>query len=467
MEVGDLTMDPGDHGQITAGQGVVYEGLEEDEAPELFLQLASDAQANADAIQAVLEESPVDVLGENTQVKIQTDAGPVDADETLLRTADADRSTRDIGAVQQDGQVSLAADATLGAPPSVDERPRSGGDRSNTGMIMLGGGALIAALLFDFDDEDETALADWEGATSDRRTTTSFAGIRSGNAIEHRARSGSLEHWTRTFAGDSPTLTGGGAGTLRGVATGLDVRLAGGFRLGVTAMPELSMSSGPGPASDYGSGLDGSYYVFRSGWSGAHLFTDTALSRGHYRAQSLYNNPVAGGVLGGELGLAQRQVHGRAGARLGFGSFQATPSLSLFSGSLRQGAHTAGSASLRAEVPGVFQRYQGWKAALTLAPSGWLEGPQALRWRPGLHLASTRTRTQGPAMLDVQQSDKAGVLSFSSQARVRALPQTVHSFGASVSAMRSDSWRLRLGYAGMVVDDEPIHAAVARLHVRF
>ena len=467
VEVGDLAADAGDHGQITAGQGVIYEGLEEDEAPELFLQLAPTARANADAIQAALEENPVDVLGENTRLKIQSDAGPVDAGETRLSTTDADGSAREIGSLQEDGQVSLAADATLGEPPPVEERPRSGGGGGNAGVILLGGGALIAAVLMDSLGEDETALAEWERATSDRRTTTSFAGIRSGNAIEHRVRSGGLEHWTRTFAGDSPTLADGAAGTLRGIATGLDANLAGGFRLGAAAMPELSMSSGPGPASEYDSSLNGSHYSFRGGWRGAHLFTDATLSQGRYRAQSLFDNPVSGGFLGGEFNLVRRQVHGRAGARLGFGSLRATPSLSLFSGSLRQDAHTAESASLRAEVPGVFQRYQGWKAALNLAPSDWLGGPRALRWRPGLHLASMRTRTQGPAMLDVRQSDKAGVLSFSSQARARALPHTVHSFGASVTAMRSDSWRLRMGYAGMVVDDEPIHAAVARLSVPF
>ena len=467
VEVGDLTADAEDHGLITAGQGVIYEGIEENEAPELFLQLASNAAANADAIQAVLEESPIDVLGEDTRVKIQTDAGPVDAGETRLSTTDADGSAREIGSVQEDGEVSLAADATLGEPPPVDERPRSGGGGGNAGVILLGGGALIAAVLMDSLGEDEIALADWETAASDRRTTTSFAGIRSGNAIEHRVRSGGLEHWTRTFAGNAPTLAGGAAGTLRGIATGLDAKLAGGFHLGVTAMPELSMSSGPGPASEYDSSLNGSHYSFRGGWRGAYLFTDATLSQGRYRAQSLFDNPASGGVLGGEFGLAQRQVHGRAGAQLGFGSLQATPSLSLFSGSLRQDAHTAESAALRAEVPGVSQHYQGWKAALNLAPSGWLEGPRTSRWRPGLHLASMRTRTRGSSMVDVRQSDKAGVLSFSSRARARALPQTVHSFGASVTALRSESWRLRMGYAGIVVDDEPIHAAVARLHVRF
>ena len=467
VEVGDLTEDEADHGRITAGGGVIYEGLEENEAPVLFLQLASDALVNADAIQTVLEETPIDVLGVNTRVRIQTDEGPVDASDTRLSTADEDGSTGEIGSVQQGGQVTLADGVMLIDSGTPVEPSTSRGGRSNNGLALLGGGAIIAALIFDFFDDEETALADWEEGTANRSTTTSFGGLRSGHTVEHRERTGGLEHWTRTFAGDSPTLAEGTAGIVRGVATGFDARLGRGFHLGLAAMPELSISSGPGPASDYDSSLEGSRYSLRGGWDGASLFVDANLSKGRYRAQSLFDNPVAGGVLSGEFGLAHSRIQGRTGARFGLGALRATPSLSLFSGSLRKNAHTAESASLRADVPAISQRYDGWKAGLDLAPSGWLKGPRALSWRPGLHLGSMRTRTQGPAAFGVRQSDKAGVLSFSSQTHARALPRTVHSFGASVSAMQSDSWRLRLGYAGLVVDGEPVHAAVARLHVRF
>jgi len=471
--VGDLTEDAGGHGRITAGGGVIYQGLEEDEAPEMFLRLGSDVLDRAGAIQTVLEESPIDVLGDDTRVRRQTDAGPVDVDETRLSTADPDGSTRAIGSVQADGQVDLAAGVTLvaqaptGDPTPWTEQGRSGSGRPNTGLMLAGGGALFAALIFDSLDDEETALADWDEATGERRTLTSFGGIRSGHALEHRVRTGGIEQWTRTFAGDAPIVSAGATGTARGVAMGLDARLGRGFRVGMAAMPDFSLSASAGPASAYDSRLDGRHFAIRGDWSGASLFASAVLSRGHYRAQSLFDNPVAGGVLSGESGLAHSRIQGRAGARLGLGPVRATPLLSLFSGSLRQAAHVALSASLRADVPAFSQRYDGWKAGLDLTPSGWLQGPWALRWRPGLHLASTRTRTHGPAAVNLRQSDRAGVLGFSSAAGVRALPSTVHSFGASLSAMQSDSWRFRLGYVGLVVDGEPVHAAVGRLHVRF
>ena len=468
IEVGDLTEDLADHGRITAGGGVVYEGLAEGEDPAMYLQLRSDVADDSDAVQMALEATPIDVLGDDSRVRVQTDAGAVDAESTRLLTADADGASREIGSVGMDGEVTLAEGATLGPPPPVVEPPvpESGGSR--TGALALGGGALLAAILFSSFDDDEMALADRDEAMTDRRRTrTSFGGLRSGHALEHRVRTGGFEQWTRAFTGDSPAVSDGAAGTLKGVATGLDARLAGGFRLGATAMPELSLAGAGGPASGHDTSLEGSHYSLRGGWSGASLFADAAWSQGRYRARTLFENPAAGGVLGGEHGLARSQVRGRVGARLGFGRLRAAPSLSLFSGTLRQGAYTAESAALRAEVPGLSQRYDGWKARLDLAPASWLEGPRSLRWRPSVHLASTRTRTHGPAVLEVSQADKAGVLGFSSRAGVHALPRTVHGFGAGVTAMRSEAWRLRLGYAGMVVDGDPFHAAVARLRVRF
>ena len=107
------------------------------------------------------------------------------------------------------------------------------------------------------------------------------------------------------------------------------------------------------------------------------------------------------------------------------------------------------------------------QARLDLAPPGWRDGPGALRWRPGAHLSTPRTRTRVPAWLDVRQSDRGGVLSFTSRARVQALPWTVHAFGASLTAKRSDRLRFRAGYAGMMVDGEPVHGAVAGLSMRF
>ena len=56
IEVGDITVNEDDHGRITAGGGVIYEGLDEQESPELFMQIGADAADNRDAIQARLQQ---------------------------------------------------------------------------------------------------------------------------------------------------------------------------------------------------------------------------------------------------------------------------------------------------------------------------------------------------------------------------------------------------------------------------
>ena len=106
---------------------------------------------------------------------------------------------------------------------------------------------------------------------------------------------------------------------------------------------------------------------------------------------------------------------------------------------------------MRAEVPGLSQRYRGWKAGPELAPSWWLGSEGTLRWRPELHASTMRTRTANAGVFDLLQSDKAGVLSFTSRAWAQWMPGTVHTIGASVTAMRSQAWRLRSGHAGFEI----------------
>ena len=569
IEVGDITRDATDHGRITAGGGVIYEGLATQDSPELFMQIGADAADNRDAIQARLqqEETRIDVLGQDTNVlrRADADSQSVAAEATLMTVGD-DGTAQTIGTLSDDGtavvqcpegqvgtppncttppppmcpegqvgtppdcttpeppmcpagqvgtppdcttpeppmcpagqvgtppdcttpeppmcpagQVGTPPDCTtpeppmcpagqVGTPPDCKTPPRGDdGGSSNAGAILVGGGAAaaLAVYLFDLFDSEEPALAEYDETWTGSRSTTSFAGIRSGHFREHRVRTGAVEQWTRAFAGDSSALAGGVEGAVQGVALGMDAKLPGGFSVGVSMMPDVAVSARRGPALNFGANVEGGRYALRGGWRADALFVDTNLSHGSYRTHSLIENPAAGGLLGGELGFTQSHTQGRAGMRLDLGGLRATPSVALFAGSLRQDAYTARGAAVSAQVPGISQRYAGWRAKLDLAPSGWLDGPGALHWRPSLHLGTTRTHTSGPTGLDVRQSDREGVLSFTSRATVKALPRTVHGIGASLVAARSDAWNFRIGYAGMVVDGEPVHAAVARVMIRF
>ena len=494
IEVRDVTLVPGDHGRITAGGGVIWQGLAEGEDPSMHLEIAAGPEGKQEEIEAALQQpqSAIQVLSEGTPASTRADAeSDPAAAQVTLKASGADGAVQDVGVVAGDGKarVRLAEGQRIGLPagieppkpPAPEPEPETsaaegppapaskGGGGSSAAPLLIGGaGVLLAAWLSDlFDAEEEAALADWEEQGPRGRTSASLAGLGAGHFEERRVRSGGLEQWSRAFAGRLPSAAGGATGAIRGAALGLHARLGRGFHLGVTAMPDLSVSSHAGPASEFGSDSHGGYYAVRGGWRADALFANVGLSRGSYRVRSLIGNPAAGGALGGELDLVQGHARARAGVRLDLGGLRATPALTLFSGSLRQGGYTARGAALLAEAPGFSQRYQGWKARLDLAPSGWRDGPGALRWRPGAHLSTTRTRTRGPAWLDVRQSDRGGVLSFTSRARVQELPRTVHAFGASLTAKRSDRLRFRAGYAGMMVEGEPVHGAVAGLSVRF
>ena len=477
IEIGDITANAEDHGRITAGGGVIYEGLGDDESPEMFLQIAYDAGDDKDAIGAALETTPIQVLGEGTNIRTDGDPQPTGVE---LKAVDGTV----VGNVSGEGTAVVEAGRAgdIGIAPRIDVSPSSpppppsggSGSGGDAGALLIGGGAaVLGAWLFDvFDlfDSEAAALADYEDTGSRKRAILPDTGILTGHSAEHRVRNGDFEAWTRAFAGASPTFAGGAGGaegTVTGFAMGVDAEFPGGFHLGASVMPRVSVSSRPGPASDFGAGLDGTRYAARAGWRGGAFFTGVDISRGAYRASSMFDNPAAGGALGGEFDLAQDHVQAKAGMRLGLGGLRATPSLSFFSGSLHQGTHAAHGGALRADIPEFTQRYRGWKAGFGLAPSGWLDGPRSMRWRPSLHAGTTHTRTTAPASLDVRQSDRAGVLSFTSAARAQGMPRTVHSIGAGVSAKRSDAWGLRVGYAGMVVDGEPDHAVLARLRVRF
>ena len=122
---------------------------------------------------------------------------------------------------------------------------------------------------------------------------------------------------------------------------------------------------------------------------------------------------------------------------------------------------------MRAEIPGISQRYTGWKLGMNLTSSDWIQGSGNIRWRPALHLMTMATDTDGPSAVNLRQSDRLGALDFSSQADVRELPGRASLFGASALVKRSDHLSLRMGYAGMEIDGEYQHAVMARYRYQF
>lgn len=450
--------DPSAPPQITAGGGITFDGDE-----ELFLQVTPAITATGE--QRYLNQlrtangNPIangtPVRGRTGQVALRTARGPA-------TVVDVGHIPLDNGATQATGTIATAGVRlgvmSLDAPSDLDEAAipilPSAGPR-----LSLGGGVSgLGASLFSLLDSEVLRYADQEPVGNAGPAMTSF--------VESRDGDDGLEYWARVWVGDTPTLAGGIEATVRGVALGVDIPLDGGFRLGVSAAPEMSVSSAPlGRGSAAGARLDGARYAAWSNWRGEIFHAGASASRGRYRAQSILDNPVAGGGLASEFDLTQDHVQLGAGARFVLNGVQVAPSLSVFSGALRRDAHTAEGAVFRVDVPAFSQRYSGWKSEIAVSPKQWLPGPGILRWQPALRLYAQRTRTAGPATVELVQHDRAGVLSFTSSADVSGLPGSVYGFSATVDALRSDDWQLQLGFVGMQADGDYEQMMLVRLRM--
>ena len=457
--------DPSAPPKITAGGGITFDGDE-----ELFLQIAP-------AITATKEQTYLNQL--NT-----ANGNPI-ADGTMisgrtgqvaLRTARSPSTVADVGHIPL---VNAATNATgtvassgvrLGVfdldapenltdltvlPLSQSESAIPGSSPSAPGFALSGATmGFGAALMSLFESETFGFEEDREARAGDALARLAF--------LESRTRDGGLEYWVRSWFGDAPALAGGIEATVRGAALGVDMPLGKGLRLGASTSPVLSVSTGAS-----GARLDGARYAAWSRWSGEVVHASASASHGRYRAQSVLDNPVAGGGLASEPDLVHDHLQLSAGARIRWGTVQFEPSLSVFSGSLHEGAHTAEGPAFRAEVPVFSQRYSGWRSEISLSPGRRLQGRKSLRWRPALHLYAQRTNTAGPGSMEVRQHDRAGVLSLTSSAQATGLPRNVRGFAATVEALGSETWRLQLGFAGMHADADSQRMVLARLQGRF
>ena len=346
--------------------------------------------------------------------------------------------------------------------------------------IGVVGGQGVAVLLAVFDtgssDGGESVPAEHGGQShtaSDlvASSPVSPVGLRFGRTSEQRVRDGRVEYWSRTFSGNTaPALTGGAKTAAQGYAIGAKLNVGDGVRLGVSAIPNVAVSSRGESALDGATSLQGGRYTVHGDWNGTALSVRASFSHGDYQAQSRFERRAGVDALSGTSGLNRNHASLGIRVRLGVGTLRAMPSVSWFAGSATRSAYTAENDTWLVDVPETATRYRGWKAGLSFAPMAWRTGPRGLRWLPTVNLSTQRTLTGTPGDVRLLYSDRVtGTYRFADEARQAQLPGTVSAISVGVTANggNSDRWKVRVGYVGAVIDSAPDHALTTQLHVRF
>ena len=423
--------------KITAGGGTTVET-----GGAITMQKSEDAGAvdTAQAVTTFLEDA--NVQG-GAPLMVQTQ----DGDGSLTDLASFDPSANTATAMATASVGTRAAEDfpdedSVGSAPATGTpatgTPGTGGSGGGGSGVGAGGAvigvgmlALIFAL-FDFGPDDAQASISPKPAfvqTMDRET----------------------RYWARNH---SQTLPAGGIDRAEGVEIGMDIGVGNGFSLGISAAPDIAAER-IGGAQDM-TAVAGSRYSVSGGWQEDGVFARLSLSHADLQVDGSYENPTVGGGFRSRFGAEHNDVRLGAGAHIDLGSVTVTPQVGAFAGSLEHEGHTAEGGVFRAAMPGLTQRYSGVKAGLGFA-SDWQEGPEGLKLRPTLKLTAMQVRTDSPEY-ELKQSDRLGILSTSSRARLPDAPETVFGFGAGLEATGVGGMRMRFGYAGAIMDGKVVHA---------
>ncbi len=423
--------------KITAGGGVTAkddQGADTDVT--VWLQNGGDASATAEQMTAGLWGSGTTLGG--TSIQYRTEGGS--GGETDLGTGaiNSDGTPGQTTVSGTPGQIQLTTPVT--PTPPAGSGGGSGGGGGGAAGLLVGGGVLALLLSFlDFGPTDtQPALYG--------RPRPGFV----------QASVGESQFWSRNLS-QSTAIPASGA------ELGMDVAVGDGFALGVVLAPEFTARQ----SHEFGAlSLSGGRYGLRTSWRDDAMFAGFGVTRADWRADTAFDNRALGGALQGQFEATQTDLRLGAGVDVALGrGLTLTPSAEFFAGELRQDGYRADGLVFHAAIPGVMQRYHGWKAGLALA-SGWRDGPQNLKLRPSLKLTAMRAQTSSDSFT-VKQSDRLGVVTTSSQAHLADAPQTVLAIGAGLEAADDDGFSFRLGYVGVVADGKPQHALVGGLKLRF
>ena len=502
FEIGNIEKDAEDYGQLTAGR-LVFRGTDAEDH-QVFVQLSeglSDSEATTvrTSIADLGELNVLDVdkvragAGMNGAVNVmmvQVKSESTDGTEKVGEIAvDAQTGT---GAAEIDSEMVAMIEKTgvaavdMPMAPGVTVTPpvQGGGGGGSTPTTPTstaaassgssggggGGGAilglgLLAVLLNSFvgDDDASASFGDYYFNTPQ---SAYIASINERGVMTIKETGNQpYQMWIRTGHTAQPMQMTGVSNT--GVS-GTEV----GFNLYNSDTFYINTSVAPNVAAEVGSlnlAGKGEVYSLNSGWRNDRYFAGMRLSHGEFEVNSIVDNPIVNSALISNAKLRNTQAQLRAGMNLGTGALRFTPSAAVQVGTYESSEHVADSPALEAAIPSYAQDYTSVQLGLKMTSDKWLSFNNGSKWKPQLKFDSIHTDSKDAGSLTLRQSDKAGALSFNTNAGLRSMPEVVNSmsFGAKVKSSTNDQAEWKFGFAGLEADGEEYYAAMAAYQVRF
>ena len=408
------------HGRITAGEVVLVEAL-----PEIELVSGSAAPAAADIAAATVSRL---ING-----KVVRQAGD---DEEIVPAI--------VRGGANPGVISPGAGGTPSGPTAAAD------DDDNTAIYAVGALAVLWWVMRKDDMGSGSGLVDYESGTAER----SFATI-SGSRTHS---SGAMKTWANYYS-DS-------ASPVQGLAVGMETPISSNGSFSFSAMPEAKGSLSLNTLSlNQKSSFQGGHYSVKGKWQSEDYFATAELSYADAVSSTSFDNPTAGGKLSGKFDMTNSHLEIGAGAKVQLtDTLSVAPTIGVYGGSISQSESVLTGRSVVARMSKQEQSYTGWNLGIRVQPDAWTT--DGAEFQPNFSLNTFRTSSDSRS-LDLRQSDKAGVLDFSSQLPVQGMPAVVNAFRAGMTMKSETGLKLDLDYVGMEIDGELQHGAIARMQTRF
>ena len=483
FEIGDIVTDSLNYGRFKNATAI----FKQDADPEIHTQLAASLVDEIDEVREMLNDdvSPPTITFVDGGFKQENSQGQQDDVEVMVMTTDTESGTTSrVGIVDSStdhfttcdtaaancseievaDEVQERTEAPKVSTVSTSDSSTSGGGGSSSNRSTLLGVGLVAAIfyLWDLDifGEDSAEYAhdilSLQGG-SVRPTDDILPSL--GNIS--RVRWGDNgQYWLRSLAENKSNLPLGTHAKVQGAEFGVKYNLGDGFSLNGSFVPEFS-------ASIPGSQLKGHVLQVGGNWSNGNFFTGLKISYENHDTTLITANPVINSSFKGNSTLTNTHLQFQTGTMMNYGSMEAKTMLSMFTGSMKQGAYLAESPVMTADIPELSQRYTGWNLGLNLKSSEMIETSNGTRVLPSLTMNTMRTTTTGIESMLITQSDRIGALSFRTNSGVRELPRTINMLGLGSDIKRSSNSGWRVGYMGAEIDGEFENFVLARFGMKF